>query len=191
MPTDIENIEEYWDITRPQRLAVIPAAPSESMTVEEVLKAIKKFNKEVLCMGLAIMVNHGDVSSPTIVAESAKEFERLKKGTLVQLTLLTGVPLNILIQCNESRISVRSRDLNDPRASNNLFMPDWTNEVQSIPILPRDQVRSQSRATTCPRCRVHTVISAGQRFCATCRVQDAQALRELQIQTPPRGRRGY
>jgi hypothetical protein len=178
MPTDIENIEEYWDITRPQRSAVIPAAPSESMTVEEVLKAIKKFNKEVLCMGLAIMVNHGDVSSPTIVAESAKEFERLKKGTLVQLTLLTGVPLNILIQCNESRTSVRSR-------------PDWTLEAQSIPILPRDQVRNQSRATICPRCGVHTVISAGQSFCATCRAHAAESLRELRTQTLPRRRSGY
>jgi len=186
MPTDIENIEEYWDITRPQRSSVTPANPSESMTVEEVLKAIKKFNKEVLCMGLAIMVNHGDVSSPTIVAESAKEFERLKKGTLVQLTLLTGVPLDILIQFNAmSRTSVRSIDLNDPRASNNLFMPDWTNEAQSIPILPRNQVRSQSRATTCPRCGVHTVISAGQSFCATCS-HAAESLRELRTQNPPR-----
>jgi hypothetical protein len=150
MPTDIENIEEYWDITRPQRSAVTPATPSESMTVEEVLKAIKKFNKEVLCMGLAIMVNHGDVSSPTIVAESAKEFERLKKGTLVQLTLLTGVPLNILIQCNESRTSVRARSL-DEREIN--FFPDWT-------LIPSGQV--EEARTRRQVASIHTCSSCGR-----------------------------
>jgi hypothetical protein len=180
MPPEPDDIEEYWGVARPERLVTPQSVPSESMTVEEVLKTIKKFNKEVLCMGLAVMVNHGDVSSPTIVAESAKELERLTKNTLVQLTLLAGVPVSILKQCNDSRTNVRSRNLDDPRASNNLFMPDRTEEPQSMRILPQGQVRSamgrilqpQSR---CSNCGVLT--NSNQRLCDPCRVHRAQARR--------------
>lgn len=180
MPPEPDDIEEYWDIARPERSVAAQDDPSESMTVEEVLKAIKKFNKEVLCMGLAVMVNHGDVSSPTIVAESAKEFERLKKNTLVQLTLLTGVPVSILMQCNDSRTSVRSRNLDDPRASNNLFMPDRTEESQSIQILPPERVRSAmgrilQPQSTCSNCGITT--NSSQRLCDQCRFLRAQTRR--------------
>ena len=89
--------------------------PLNPMTVEEVLKAIRKMNKEVLCMGLAIMVNHGDVEESTVVAEYAKELERLRKETLVQLTLLAGVPVSVFRQCNESRKTVRARNRDQER----------------------------------------------------------------------------
>ena len=104
-----EDIEEYWSIARPSRASQVTPEPSEPATVEEMRRRVSKLTKEVLSMGLAIMVNNGDVSSPEVVAGYARELERLKKGTLIQLTLLAGVPLKSSIDAMSRRTLVRSR----------------------------------------------------------------------------------
>jgi hypothetical protein len=133
-----EDIEEYWDVVRPDR-----AVEDDKLVMED----IQKLSKDVLCMGLAVMLNKG--------AGLAAELNRLTKTTLLDLTLLVKVPLEVLNGFSSAIKEVKAK-----------AKPEY------FRIIPSEQVEA-ARArilqpqTTCNSCGV--VATSPQRLCDSCR----------------------
>lgn len=164
---DSDDIEDYWDVARPDRPAAVE-------TARVTLGDIWKLNKDVLCMGIAVMLNKGD-TNPKICAEFASELSRLTKTTLLKLTLLTGVPLKLLNDFNSTVISVKTRRKEEDTSRvisqfvGNLI--DQPEEPRYFPIIPSAQVEAARARILQPqtRCSSCGVVTQGQRVCDACK----------------------
>lgn len=157
---DPEDIEEYWEAVRPNRTP-------EVEPVKLVMADIWKLNKDVLCMSLAVMLNKKDPNA-RLCAEYAAELNRLTKTTLLKLTLLVGVPLEILNGFN-SAVKEKKEKASQP---------------EYFPITPNEQVEAaRARIGQCNSCGV--VTNSPQRLCDSCR----RAI--LRVGQPRRRRSGY
>lgn len=149
--------------------------------------SLRKLNKEVLCMGIATIINNGDISRPEVVAEIATEISRLRKPTLLKLTMLIGIPLELLEGITKSRDAVRSRQPRVPQDTNGL--------PQFFPIIPEENVqaaRNRLRPGICSNCGIASALTAMTNgLCQRCLMAREQQDRAAERLEREARRRGY